>query len=740
MKFLRSLFAGLALAILTSGSALAQCGTTAPANKFCGNDTSSSALATWRSIPPTALSAIAGGTVLGNRTGSSAVPTPVTNPVLGIPGSSTGEVGLAGSTSGTTILRAQAAAGSAVNLLPTSAGTLVSTASSPLAINSTTGQISVTGLAGGVLAGAAPAFTATPVLGVPGASQGSLGFAGATSGTVTVQAQATAGTATLTLPNASGTAAVDATSPLVLSATTGMLTCPTCVTSSGGGAITGTAPISVSGAGVVSINAPYTTLTASNGGIVYSGATNLAILAGTATARQMLQSGASAAPEWSTATWPATTTANQILYSSSANTVGEITTTSGGILNTNGSSVPSVTRTPVLGVAGTAVGSIGFQNLTSGTVTLQPVTGALGTVTINIPAAAGTMAVSAVAPITLSAAGAIGITSSALTKTDDTNVTLTLGGTPSSALLAATSLTLGWTGQLGLTRGGTNASLTASNGGIIYSTASAMAVLAGTATANQHLASGSSGAPSWTTATFPATTAAGTVLASASANAVTATATPTLGANGGTGGQITLNGSTSGSAAIRVAAAAGSTTFQLPVGNGASGQVLSTDGAGNTSWIASGGTGTVTNVGTAGLATGGPITTTGTVTVTAATKSDQQTGTSTTTVVTPEQQQQHASAAKAWVNFAGASGAINASYNVTSVSRSGAGIYAVNFTTAFANTNYVCVGTAEDTSTNEFIKTGTSGKTTSSLPVLALNSFAGTADPAAINIVCFGTQ
>ncbi len=42
-----------------------------------------------------------------------------------------------------------------------------------------------------------------------------------------------------------------------------------------------------------------------------------------------------------------------------------------------------------------------------------------------------------------------------LTKTNDTNVTLTLGGTPNAALLQATSLTLGWTGQLSPTRGGT---------------------------------------------------------------------------------------------------------------------------------------------------------------------------------------------------------------------------------------------------------------------------------------------
>ncbi len=42
----------------------------------------------------------------------------------------------------------------------------------------------------------------------------------------------------------------------------------------------------------------------------------------------------------------------------------------------------------------------------------------------------------------------------ALTETDDTNVTLTLGGSPTTALLAATSLTLGWTGTLSTARGG----------------------------------------------------------------------------------------------------------------------------------------------------------------------------------------------------------------------------------------------------------------------------------------------
>lgn len=55
------------------------------------------------------------------------------------------------------------------------------------------------------------------------------------------------------------------------------------------------------------------------------------------------------------------------------------------------------------------------------------------------------------------------ITGAALTKADDTNVTLTLGGSPSTALLAATSITAGWTGQLAVSRGGTGNSTLTSN-------------------------------------------------------------------------------------------------------------------------------------------------------------------------------------------------------------------------------------------------------------------------------------
>lgn len=71
--------------------------------------------------------------------------------------------------------------------------------------------------------------------------------------------------------------------------------------------------------------------------------------------------------------------------------------------------------------------------------------------------------------------GAI-LTPSALSKVDDTNVTLTLGGTPLTALLQAVSLNLGWTGTLAVSRGGTgtgSAGITAFNNITGYTAAGA---------------------------------------------------------------------------------------------------------------------------------------------------------------------------------------------------------------------------------------------------------------------------
>ena len=51
--------------------------------------------------------------------------------------------------------------------------------------------------------------------------------------------------------------------------------------------------------------------------------------------------------------------------------------------------------------------------------------------------------------------------------------------------------------------------------------------------------------------------------------------------------------------------------------------------------------------------------------------------------------------AKAWVQFAGSTGTIASSFNISSVTRLGTGRYTVNFTNAMANANYsVCASTS----------------------------------------------
>jgi len=139
----------------------------------------------------------------------------------------------------------------------------------------------------------------------------------------------------------------------------------------------------------------------------------------------------------------------------------------------------SATPSPIVGagtikLADTAVTPASYgdaSHVATFTVNQQGQLTAAGTAAITaagIGAVPTTRTISTTAPLTgggdLSADRTLAITAAALTKADDTNVTLTLGGTPTSALLAATSLTLGWTGTLGLARGGTAADLSATGG------------------------------------------------------------------------------------------------------------------------------------------------------------------------------------------------------------------------------------------------------------------------------------
>ena len=83
--------------------------------------------------------------------------------------------------------------------------------------------------------------------------------------------------------------------------------------------------------------------------------------------------------------------------------------------------------------------------------------------------------------------------------------------------------------------------------------------------------------------------------------------------------------------------------------------------------------------------------------------------------------------AKAWVNFNGTGTvAIRASFNVTSITDGGTGIYTVNFTNALADANYsVAQTTGAGTGTGKIAIAFTATPTTTTYKMLTVN-FAGT--------------
>lgn len=113
-----------------------------------------------------------------------------------------------GASTGTVTIVPQSAAGTPTLTLPNASGTFAVSASAPLALSATTGNLSVTGVAGQVLAGSTPAFTATPTLGVNASTTGQLLLAngGASGASVTVQNNGATGAYNFNLPATVGTA------------------------------------------------------------------------------------------------------------------------------------------------------------------------------------------------------------------------------------------------------------------------------------------------------------------------------------------------------------------------------------------------------------------------------------------------------------------------------------------------------------------------------------------------------
>lgn len=228
------------------------------------------------------------------------------------------------------------------------------------------------------------------------------------------------------------------------------------------------------------------------------------------------------------------------------------------------------------------------------------------------------------------------------------------GGAP---LFAAVSLTADVIGLVPLANGGTNAQLVADNGGVVYSTASALTILTHTATANQPLLSGASTTPSWSAISYPTSATSGgvpyfsstTAISSSAALSVNsvvfgggAGAAPTtnlnaymstagilwLGQIGSVTGKVVLSGGTTGQATIQAPASlTPATLFQVPGNNGTNGYVLTTDGAGVTNWTNPSAGGTVTSITPSTGLSGTTITTAGSISIDGATAANFEAGT-----------------------------------------------------------------------------------------------------------------
>ncbi len=322
---------------------------------------------------------------------------------LGLANTTLGQLILEGSTSGALTITPQATAGTPTWTAGTSSGTPAVTASAPLSINSATGNIVITGAAGQILGGSTPAFTPTPVLGVASTTTGTLGFNNASNAFTFTIGSAAAMSASSTMV---GPISVPANNDLLSSVTAGAtftVTDSGIAASSGtittgtwhgsliGGSYGGTGVnngsstitiggnLTLSGAyastftftGTTSVTFPTSGTLSTTTGTVTSVATTSPITGGT-----FSTSGTIACATCATTTNGGALSATPPVAISAGGAIS-ITGAAGQVLAGSG---PAFTATPTLGASGT-LGSITFGNATSGTLTMEPLNAALGTIT-----------------------------------------------------------------------------------------------------------------------------------------------------------------------------------------------------------------------------------------------------------------------------------------------------------------------------------------------------------------------
>lgn len=237
-------------------------------------------------------------------------------------------------------------------------------------------------------------------------------------------------------------------------------------------------------------------------------------------------------------------TTNQILYDNGG-LVGEITKGNSCLYGTNGTGVPScLTTLP----ANLTASSLTAPTLTATNMTVTGGFTATGLVTnadlANAIITVNTVACTLGSSCTISAAASL-VVGSTTVGSGTTNQLLYDNGGTLGEVTKGNSCVYGTNGTgvpscvttlpfiASLATGGTNANLSASTGGIIYSGASAFAVLAGTATASLPLLSGASAAPTWATISYPTAANSGGIPYFSSATVISSSGV--LATSGGSG-------------------------------------------------------------------------------------------------------------------------------------------------------------------------------------------------------------
>ena len=313
-----------------------------------------------------------------------------------------------------------------------------------------------------------------------------------------------------------------------------------------------------------------------------TGANATGVVAATATANKMFLSGASAIPTWSTSTIPtsAGATANKVLLSDGTNyvlstpTFPNASAAAGKLIVSDGTNW--IASTPTYPNSSATTRKILVSDGTNFTASTE--TWAIPGTSGNILRSDGTNWTSIATPTwnqdTTGSAGSLKSTST----TGLMTVTgMGAGTTRLKTVSDANDTLLELAGSY--TPTGTWTSLRLNEAVNLTTTSTKLNYLTS--------ATGTTGTTSTNLVFSTSPTLVTPTLGVAGATSLAATGVLSSGTNGGTGGQLTLNGSTSGSGVLKVAAAAGAgIVFQLPSSNGSNTNVLQTDGAGVTSWVA----------------------------------------------------------------------------------------------------------------------------------------------------------